>query len=233
MSARDVEPTRARRCGGRHARLRPASPEGAQGRARPVQRRPRRCSRRRPRITERVAPVARPAARPTPARRSVSGSMTAVLARAELARAWDGVGVECRRSEAPAAIVLLSDGKQTQGAISPRRQRVGAVRPGFRSIRSHSGRRAASSATGRSRATSHRTPPPMRAIAKASGGTTAAARDNRQLETFYRRVGSSFGSASRTRDLASWFAAAAALLLRRRRRARTGVRQRAQPSSGH
>ena len=42
-------------------------------------------------------------------------------------------------------------------------------------------------------------------------------RDSRQLATFYRGVGSSFGHATETRDIASWFAAAAALLLARRR----------------
>jgi len=139
------------------------------------------------------------------------GLVTAVLL-VKHSLAADGVlPVPGRRP--PAAIVLLSDGKQTQGTATPAE---GAARAKAAGIpvdtvalgTSHGvlgygpfAKRVAPDAT------------LMRAIAKTSGGTTAAARDTKQLSVFYRRVRSSFGTVTRTRDIASWFAAGAALLL--------------------
>jgi Ca-activated chloride channel family protein len=139
------------------------------------------------------------------------GLVTAVaVAKSSLAR--EGI-VAPPGGKLPAAIVLLSDGKQTQGTMSPL---AGATRA----------RRAGISvdtvALGTSKGVLGYGPfakrvapdaPLMRAIAKDSGGTTATARDAGQLTTFYQRVRGSFGTEMRTRDVASWFAGVAALVL--------------------
>jgi Ca-activated chloride channel family protein len=113
----------------------------------------------------------------------------------------------------PAAIVLLSDGKQTQGDIMPMDGAAQARRAGIQVDTVALG--TAHGVLGYGPFAKHVAPdaPLMRAIAKATGGTTATARDTKQLSTFYRRVGSSFGTEMRTRDIASWFAVGAAVLL--------------------
>jgi Ca-activated chloride channel homolog len=113
----------------------------------------------------------------------------------------------------PAAIVLLSDGNQTQGPIQPvpaakKARAAGVVIDTVALGTSHGvlgygpfARRVAPD------------PPLMAAIARVTGGKTAAATDPGQLTAFYRGVGTSFGRTTRTEDIASWFAAGAALLL--------------------
>jgi Ca-activated chloride channel homolog len=113
----------------------------------------------------------------------------------------------------PAAIVLLSDGNQTQGTIQPlpaaQKARAAGIAIDTVALGTAHGilgygpfaRRVAPD------------PPLMAAIAKVTGGKTASATNSGQLSAFYRGVRSSFGRATRTEDVASWFAAAAALLL--------------------
>ncbi len=140
-----------------------------------------------------------------------AGLVTAVgVARSSVAR--DGI-IVAQGHRLPAAIVLLSDGKQTQGVISPmagarRAKRAGIPVDTVALGTSHGvlgygpfAKRVAPDA------------PLMRQIAKASGGATASAHNSRQLASFYEQVRSSFGTEMRTRDIGSWFAAAAALLL--------------------
>jgi Ca-activated chloride channel homolog len=140
-----------------------------------------------------------------------TGLETAIgLARSSLRH--DGV-VRQKGHDLPAAIVLLSDGKQNQGFVTP----IQAAR-----LAHADGIVVDTVALG----TSHGIlgygpfaprvapdPPLMHAIARVAGGTTATARDSRQLDRFYRRVGTSFGTKTVMRGIASWFAAAAALLL--------------------
>jgi Ca-activated chloride channel family protein len=140
-----------------------------------------------------------------------AGLVTAVAV-ATSSVAHDGV-VVAQGKRLPAAIVLLSDGKQTQGVISPmagahRAKRAGIPIDTVALGTSHGvlgygpfAKRVAPDA------------PLMREIAKATGGTTASAHNSKQLAAFYQRVGSSFGTKMQTRALGSWFAAAAALLL--------------------
>jgi Ca-activated chloride channel homolog len=113
----------------------------------------------------------------------------------------------------PAAIVLLSDGNQTQGTIQPlpaaqEARAAGIVIDTVALGTSHGilgygpfARRVAPD------------PPLMAAIANVTGGKTAAATDPGQLTAFYRGVGSDFGHATKREDIASWFAVAAALVL--------------------
>src|SRR5262249_49390220 len=131
-------------------------------------------------------------------------------ARSSLAR--DGI-IVAPGHKPPAAIVLLSDGKQTQGLMSPMSGALRAKRAGIP---------VDTVALGTSRGVLGYGPfakrvapdaPLMRKIAKASGGTTASAHDAKQLAAFYQQVRGSFGTEMRTRDIGSWFAAAAALLL--------------------
>jgi Ca-activated chloride channel family protein len=56
-------------------------------------------------------------------------------------------------------------------------------------------------------------PVTMRAIARATGGSTFSARDERGLENIYNSLGRSIGRQGQRREIASWFAAGAALLL--------------------
>lgn len=124
----------------------------------------------------------------------------------------DGVVVAPGR-ELPAAIVLLSDGKQNQGRIQPLQAAALARSAGIPVDTVALGTR--HGILGFGPFAPHVAPAPglMRRIAKATGGATATAKDSRELTTFYRRVGSSVGHATRTRDVGAWFAAAAAVLL--------------------
>jgi Ca-activated chloride channel homolog len=113
----------------------------------------------------------------------------------------------------PAAIVLLSDGNQTQGTVQPlpaaRKAHAAGISIDTVALGTPHGvlgygafaRRVAPD------------PPLMAAIAKVTGGKTATATDSGELSAFYRDVRGSFGHTTRTEDIASWFAAGAALLL--------------------
>src|SRR5579862_4042595 len=140
-----------------------------------------------------------------------AGLLTSVaVVKDSLAR--DGVVVPAGH-RLPGAIVLLSDGKQTQGDVTPSAGAAAAR---------HAGIAVDTVALGTAHGVLGLGPyarevapdaPLMRAIAHVTGGTTATAHDNKQLTAFYRHVGKSFGTERRTRDIASWFAAVAALLL--------------------
>jgi Ca-activated chloride channel family protein len=123
-------------------------------------------------------------------------------------------GVVARRGrDLPAAIILLSDGKQNQGKIQPLQAAALARAAGIPVDTVALGTR--HGVLGFGPFAPHVAPAPklMKRIAAATGGTTATAKDTRELTTFYRRVGSSIGHATESRDVGAWFAAAAALLL--------------------
>src|SRR5262249_51592537 len=139
------------------------------------------------------------------------GLATAVrLARGSLQR--DGVVVPPGRKP-PAAIILLSDGKQNQGRTSPLQAAALARKANIPVDTVALG--TPHGILGYGPFAKHVAPAPglRRRIAAATGGATATAKDNRELATFYRRVGTSIGHGTRTRSVAGWFAAAAAVLL--------------------
>jgi Ca-activated chloride channel family protein len=140
-----------------------------------------------------------------------SGLATAVkLTRGSLRR--DGL-LQARGKTLPAAIILLSDGKQNQGRMQPLQAAALARKAGIPVDTVALGTRHGILGYGPFAPRVAPAPELMRRIAKATGGTTATAKDPKELATFYRRVGSSIGHATERRDVGAWFAAAAALLL--------------------
>jgi Ca-activated chloride channel family protein len=140
-----------------------------------------------------------------------AGLATAVqLTRAALRR--DGIAAVPGK-RLPAAIILLSDGKQNQGRIQPLQAATLARSAGIPVDTVALGTRHGILGFGPFAPRVAPAPELMRRIAKETGGATATAKDTRELTTFYRRVGSSVGHATRTRDVGAWFATAAAVLL--------------------
>ena len=113
----------------------------------------------------------------------------------------------------PAAIVLLSDGKQNQAGIRPLAAAAAARAAGIPVDTVALG--TAHGILGYGAFAPHVPPDPplMRAIARKTGGRTSTAVDSQQLATFYSHVGSSIGRKTVDRGIASWFAAAAGVLL--------------------
>ena len=139
------------------------------------------------------------------------GLATAVrLAQGSLER--DGV-VALPGRRLPAAIILLSDGKQNQGRMQPLQAAALARAAGIPVDTVALG--TPHGVLGYGPFAKHVAPVPglMRRIAAATGGSTATAKDNRELTAFYRRVGRSVGHSTETREIGAWFAAAAAVLL--------------------
>jgi Ca-activated chloride channel homolog len=123
-------------------------------------------------------------------------------------------GVVARRGRnLPAAIILLSDGKQNQGRIQPLQAAALARTAGIPVDTVALGTRHGVLGFGPFAPRVAPAPKLMKRIANATGGTTATAKDTRELTNFYRRVGASIGHATERRDVGGWFAAAAALLL--------------------
>jgi len=113
----------------------------------------------------------------------------------------------------PAAIILLSDGKQNQGRMQPIQAARLAKQAGIPVDTVALG--TPHGVLGYGPFAKHVAPVPglMHRIAKATGGATASAQDMRDLTAFYRRVGTSVGHSHETRNIGAWFAVAAAALL--------------------
>ncbi len=140
-----------------------------------------------------------------------TGLMTAIgLVRDSLRR--DGV-VHKAGHDLPAAIVLLSDGKQNQGLITPLEAAHTARANGIVIDTVALGTNHGVLGFGPFAPRVAPDPPLMHAIARTAGGSSATARDSKQLDRFYQHVNTRFGKATKTRGIASWFAAAAAVLL--------------------
>jgi Ca-activated chloride channel homolog len=140
-----------------------------------------------------------------------AGLATAIrLTRASLAR--DGV-VAANGRNLPAAIILLSDGKQNQGRMQPLQAAAlaHAAQIPVDTVALGTPR----GVLGYGPLAPRVAPAPrlMRRIARTTGGATAAAKDTKELTAFYRRIGTSIGHGTKTRDIGAWFAGAAALLL--------------------
>jgi Ca-activated chloride channel homolog len=113
----------------------------------------------------------------------------------------------------PGAIVLLSDGKQTQNGVEPLQAAARARAAGVRIDTVALGTPHGIIGFGPYAPKVAPDPPLMRAIAGVTGGRTATARNEAELATFYRGVGSSFGHTTRPHEVAGWFLAAAAVFL--------------------
>ncbi len=113
----------------------------------------------------------------------------------------------------PAAVVLLSDGKQTAPGIEPLQAAGRARKAGVRIDTVALGTAHGILGYGPYAPKVAPDPPLMHAIAKATGGMTSTARSEADLARFYQAVGSSFGKTTRRRDISGWFLAAAAVLL--------------------
>jgi Ca-activated chloride channel homolog len=140
-----------------------------------------------------------------------SGIVTATrLAQTSLARA--GVVREPGKP-LPAAIVLLSDGKQNQGGVRPLDAAARAKAAGLVVDTVALGTPRGTLGIGAFALRVPPDPPLMRAIARATGGETSTAADSTQLASFYSSLGRSIGREPRPREITSWFALAAGLLL--------------------
>jgi len=140
-----------------------------------------------------------------------TGLATAIrLVQSSLAR--DGV-VRRPGANLPAAIVLLSDGKQNTGSITPLAAAAQARTAGIPIDTVALGTR--HGILGYGPFAKHVAPAPglMRRIAAVTGGKTAAATSSSQLAAFYGGLRDSVGHTTASRAITSWFAAAAALLL--------------------
>jgi Ca-activated chloride channel family protein len=113
----------------------------------------------------------------------------------------------------PAAIVLLSDGEQNQGFLQPLAGAALAQTAGIKVDTIALGTPHGALIVLGQRQEVPPDPATMRAIARATGGSTFAARDDRRLENIYSSLSHSVGRQSQRREIASWFAAGAALLL--------------------
>jgi Ca-activated chloride channel homolog len=143
---------------------------------------------------------------------AIGTGIVSAVALVKSSLAHDGV-VRVTGRSLPAAIVLLSDGKQNQGRIKPLQAATMARTAGIPVDTVALGTRHGILGYGPFAPRVAPDPPLMEAIARATGGSTATAKDMKELSTFYRRVGKSFGHGTDTRDVALWFAAAAAALL--------------------
>ena len=113
----------------------------------------------------------------------------------------------------PAAIVLLSDGEQNQGFLQPLAGAARAQAAGIKVDTIALGTPHGALFVLGQRQEVPPDPVTMRAIARATGGSTFAARDDRRLQSIYSSLSHSVGRQSQPREIASWFAAGAALLL--------------------
>jgi Ca-activated chloride channel family protein len=125
----------------------------------------------------------------------------------------------------PAAIVLLSDGAQTRGILTPlqgaARARVAGIRVFTVALGTNQGTLNFGpfgapgfgfGGTGR-RFRVVPDPATLRAIARATGGVAYRAKSASKVQQVYRRLGSSVARHPAEREVSSWFAGAAALLL--------------------
>ena len=125
----------------------------------------------------------------------------------------------------PGAIVLLSDGAQTRGALTPLQGAAMAKNAGIRVFTVALGTNHGTlgpSAFGfggggglfpGGRFPVRPDPVTLAAIARVTGGTTFRAQSAAKVEHVYRQLGASIARRHKEREITSWFAGAAALLL--------------------
>ena len=114
-----------------------------------------------------------------------------------------------REGKLPGAIVLLSDGAQTRGSLSPLEGADRAKEAGIRVYTVALG----TFGFGAGQSFPVRPDPAtLAAIAKDTGGTTFQAKSAGSVDQIYRRLGGSIAHHSVSREVTSWFVGAAALL---------------------
>ncbi|MEI8105155.1 MAG: VWA domain-containing protein [Actinomycetes bacterium] len=120
-------------------------------------------------------------------------------------------------TDLPAAIVLLSDGKQNHGTIPPLAGAREAKAAGIRVYPVSLGTPHGKVVFGFGTLTTTVPVPPdpltMAAVARATGGNAYTADSASTVVNIYRTLGSSLGRVTKPREMSSWFAAAAAVLL--------------------
>ena len=125
----------------------------------------------------------------------------------------------------PAAIVLLSDGAQTRGVLTPLQGAARAHAAGIRvftvALGTKNGTLGGLGGTyggglgpfgGQNRFPVRPDPVTLAAIAHATDGQTYEARTASKVQNVYKQLGASIATRSTTREISSWFAGIAALL---------------------
>lgn len=130
-----------------------------------------------------------------------------------------------RQGKIPAAIVLLSDGAQTRGTLSPLQGADLARRAGIRvftvALGTNHGTLGPESGLGffggiggfGGRVLVKPDPVTLAAIARVTGGTTFRAKTAAKVDSVYKEIGTVISRHPVRREVTSWFAGAAALLL--------------------
>jgi Ca-activated chloride channel family protein len=130
-----------------------------------------------------------------------------------------------REGKIPGAIVLLSDGAQTRGVLSPiqgaDRARAAGIRVYTVALGTNHGTLGfgnfgfsfGPAGAGGARFAVRPDPAILRAIADETGGIAYRASSASKVEAVYRRLGSSVTTHPQRREVSSWFAGAAAFLL--------------------
>ena len=126
----------------------------------------------------------------------------------------------------PAAIVLLSDGAQTRGELTPLQGAARANAAGIRVFTVALGTKNGTlgspfgggpffgpGSSGNGRFPVRPDPVTLAAIARATGGRTYQAKSAAKVQTVYKQLGASIATRSATREVSSWFVGIAALLL--------------------
>jgi Ca-activated chloride channel family protein len=150
--------------------------------------------------------------RPTQDRELLRASLGYLLPDAGTA-IGDGLAAAARLVHGSGAIVLLSDGWQTHGTLTPlagaARARAAGARVDTIALGTPSGQLLFYAG----RVNVPPDPALMRAIARATGGRSFTARTSAQLVGIYSHLGRTLARHSSTHAIGSWFAGAAAVLL--------------------
>ncbi len=118
--------------------------------------------------------------------------------------------------DVPAAVVLLSDGKQTHGTLSPLQAADQAKAAGIRVYPVSLGTPNGRVTVGFGEINSIPVPPDpqtMHQIAQVTGGKAYTAQSADEVVSIYRSLGSSLGRQPERHEIGSWFAGASALFL--------------------
>jgi Ca-activated chloride channel family protein len=137
-----------------------------------------------------------------------------------------------KQGRIPAAIVLLSDGAQTRGLLTPLQGAAKAKAAGIRVFTIALGTKNGTlgfgggpyggygfggggpfGGQGQGRFPVRPDPATLAAIARATGGKTYQAKSAAKVQSVYKELGASIATKTKPREITSWFAGAAALLL--------------------
>jgi len=138
-----------------------------------------------------------------------------------VARAAVGGASRDKSGKIPGAIVLLSDGAQTRGILTPLQAAARAKAAGIRVYTIALGTDHGTlgfgpfglTPFGGRRFPVKPDPVPLAAIARVTGGQTYRANTAAKADAIYKHLGSSIAHRSARREISSWFTGAAALLL--------------------